>query len=128
MTADIAVDHWLETYKSLITLSIEGFKFCALANGGAAVALLAYLGNIASKAGAVPDMQCPMAAFLAGLTACGLSMMFAYLTQLKLLNEFGPNRKPELSHAWVLWAAIAFFACSLFAFGFGSWQAVLRFR
>lgn len=39
--------HWLETYKSLITLSIEGFKFSALANGGSAVALLAYLGNVA---------------------------------------------------------------------------------
>jgi hypothetical protein len=37
--------HYTETYKSLITLSVEGFKFCALANGGAAVALLACLGN-----------------------------------------------------------------------------------
>ena len=42
-------DYWLETYKSLITLSIERFKFSAFANGGAAVALLAYLGNIAQN-------------------------------------------------------------------------------
>lgn len=36
----------METYKSIITLSIEGFKFAALANGGAAVALLAYLATL----------------------------------------------------------------------------------
>ena len=59
--------HFIETYKSLITLSIEGFKFCALANGGAAVAILSYLGNVSAKGSAVADMRCPMAAFLAGL-------------------------------------------------------------
>ncbi len=47
-------DDWVETYKSLITLSTEGFKFCALANGGPAVALLACLGNVAGKDHSVP--------------------------------------------------------------------------
>ncbi len=31
-------EHFIETYKSLVALSTEGFKFCALANGGAEVA------------------------------------------------------------------------------------------
>ena len=128
MTPDLTNQHWLETYKSLITLSIEGFKFSALANGGAAVALLAYLGNVAGRGVATPDMRCPMAAFLAGLVACGFALLFAYLTQLKLLNEIGRGEKPTVSHGWVLWAAILLFACSLAAFGVGSWQAVLRFR
>lgn len=44
MVNDLIDNHWLETYKSLVTLSVEAFKFSALANGGAAVALLAYLG------------------------------------------------------------------------------------
>ena len=52
MAIDSAHNDWLETYKSLISLSTEGFKFCALANGGAAVAILAYLGNVAGKNGA----------------------------------------------------------------------------
>ena len=128
MTTNLTDQHWIETYKSLITLSIEGFKFSALANGGAAVALLAYLGNIAGKGASAPDMRCPMAAFLAGLVSCGLAMLFAYLTQLKLLNESSIGNRPALSHAWVLWAAIILFACSLAAFGVGAWQAVLRFR
>ena len=42
MTPELTNQHWLETYKSLITLAVGGFKFSALANGGAAVALLAY--------------------------------------------------------------------------------------
>ncbi|UUZ63395.1 hypothetical protein LP417_28245 [Polaromonas sp. P1-6] len=128
MTTDLTNQHWLETYKSLITLSVEGFKFSALANGGAAVALLAYLGNVAGKGTATPDMRYPMAAFLVGLVLCGFAMLFAYLTQLKLLNEIGRGEKPTVSHGWALWVAIFLFACSLAAFGVGSWQAVVRFR
>ena len=127
MTTDPTDQHWLETYKSLITLSIEGFRFSALANGGAAVALLAYLGNIAGKDTATPDMRYPMAAFLVGLALCGFAMLFAYLTQLKLLNEGKVCSRPTLSHTWVLWVAIVLFACSLVAFGVGAWQAVVRF-
>jgi hypothetical protein len=126
--ADVMREHWLETYKSLITLSIEGFKFSALANGGSAVALLAYLGNVVGKGAPTPDMRCPMLAFLTGLAACGLSMLFAYLTQLKLLNEIYLPEKPSFTHDWLLWGAILLFACSIIAFGVGSWQAVIRFH
>jgi hypothetical protein len=119
--------HWLETYKSLITLSTEAFKFAALANGGAAVALLAYMGNIAGKGVAAPDMRFPMAAFLAGLFLCGTAMLFGYLTQLKLLDESRGKEKPTVKHHWLLRTAIALFACSLIAFGYGSWLAVVGF-
>lgn len=124
----MTIEHWLETYKSLINISIEGFKFSLLANGGAAVALLAYLGAISSKGATGPDMRWSMAAFLSGLFACGISMFFAYLTQLKLLGEIGRSGNPAVPHGLVLWIAIAFFALSLFAFAVGSWQAVLNFR
>lgn len=128
MPRDLMSDHWLETYKSLVTLSIEGFKFSALINGGAAVALLAYLGNVSCKITSLPDMRCPMMAFLAGLALCGFAMLGAYLTQLKLLNEIGRSEKPVMHHSWLLWGAIGLFALSLFAFGVGAWQAVIRFR
>jgi hypothetical protein len=42
--------HPEETFKSLIAISLELLKMLALVNGGAAVALLAYLGNLASRA------------------------------------------------------------------------------
>lgn len=128
MSRDPTTEHWLETYKSLITLSVEAFKFSALINGGAAVALLAYLGNVSGKVIPSPDMRCPMFAFLSGLAFCGLAMLVAYLTQLKLLNEIGRSEKPVVRHSLLLWTAILLFACSLAAFGIGSWQAVVQFR
>jgi uncharacterized membrane protein YidH (DUF202 family) len=129
MADDISDQHWIETYKSLITLSIEGFKFALFANGGAAVALLAYLGNVSGKGSSVPDMHCAMAKFLVGIVACGLAMVFAYLTQLQLLNESRRGAvPPRLSHAWPLWAAIILFVVSIVLFGVGSWQSVTHFR
>lgn len=128
MTTERSDSHWIETYRSLVTLSIEGFKFAALANGGAAVALLAYLGNAAGKGSRAPDVSCAMAAFLAGLVACGLALLFAYFTQLKLLNESRDGVRPKFSHDWLLWSAIASFSFSLVSFAFGSYQAVIAFR
>ena len=95
--------------------------------GGAAVALLAYLGNTAGKTVNAPDMRCPMLAFLLGLTFCGFAMLFGYLTQLKLLNEIGRTEKFVIRHSWFLGLAITLYAFSLIAFGLGAWQAVIRF-
>jgi hypothetical protein len=119
-------DDWVETYKSLITLSTEGFKFCALANGGAAVALLAYLGNVAGKDHSVPlpDMRCPMGAFLGGLAFCGIAMLFAYLSQLERLNRV--VRGEDTRGDWRLTVAMVFVILSLF--GTGSLLAVVSFK
>ena len=38
-------EHTSETYRSLISISMEGLKTLLLINGGAVVALLAYLGQ-----------------------------------------------------------------------------------
>ena len=120
--------HWMETYKSLVSLSIEGLKFLALANGGAAVAILAYLGNIAAKCAPVPDMRLPMGAFLAGLFFCGFAWLLAYLTQFKLLNETEDKGESSFaSHVKLLWAAIGCYVLSLMGFAFGSWQAIIIF-
>jgi hypothetical protein len=128
MAENLAQEHWIETYKSLITLSLEAFRFSALANGGSAVALLAYLGNVAGKPDViVPNMSCPMLAYLFGLLLCGIAVLFGYLTQLQLLQEIGKSKKAILSHKYYLWLAILTYAFSLIAFGIGSYWAVLRF-
>jgi hypothetical protein len=132
MVNELNDQHWIETYKSLIALSIEGFKFSALANGGAAVALLAYLGNVAGKGSHIPDMRCAMAAFLGGLAICGFAMLCAYITQLKLLNERHEDERKggrhSFSHSLLLWLTMILYACSLISFGLGSWQAIISFK
>ena len=120
--------HFIETYKSLIAISIEGFKFCALANGGAAVAILAYLGNVAGKGGSAPDMRFAMGAFLAGLVACGIAMLFSYFTQLQLLNESATRTNGKFRHVWLLRASILSVVLSIFSFSLGSWHAVVSFH
>lgn len=115
-----------ETYKSLITISTEGFKFLALANGGASVALLAYLGNVVSKSGEVPDLTYSMAYFLAGLFLCGAAMAFAYLTQLHLYNS-SYGWVPEVGHKKWLWLSMGSFVLSLCSFAAGSMSAVASF-
>lgn len=81
--------HLEETYKGLIPLSIEAIKMLALVNGGAAVAILAYLGNIAGHASAAqqPDMVRPLAWFSAGLLASAVTFIVAYHVQLRLYFE-----------------------------------------
>src|SRR5580692_5156860 len=41
--------HRQETYKSLITISVECMKMLAVVNGGAAIAILTYLGNLVAR-------------------------------------------------------------------------------
>jgi hypothetical protein len=91
--------HLTETYKSLITLSVEAGKTLALINGGAAVAILAYLGNLVSHTPApahVPAIKPALLWYCGGLAAVVLAFLFAYVTQLRLYYEEVSllNRKP----------------------------------
>jgi hypothetical protein len=81
--------HPEETYKSLITISVEALKLLALVNGGAAVAILAYLGNLASRVTVrrVPNMTGALLFFAGGLLLTILAFIASYLTQLRLFNE-----------------------------------------
>lgn len=120
--------HALETYRSLIQISLAGLKIMALLNGGAAVALLAYLGNIAGKDVTAPDLRFSMGSFLAGLVFCGLAFLASYLTQFWLFNE--EVRPGALRGPHQLWLAlgVAFAFLSLLAFGAGAFSATMRLR
>lgn len=120
-----------ETFKSLITISLEAFKYLALVNGGGVVALLSFAGNLASKGLVVPTLPTTIAAgsMLLGLALCGVAMLSAYKTQLRLWQEgvgkADPNGRP---HPWFLNAAIASAGTSILLFalgsGFGVWACI----
>jgi hypothetical protein len=71
MAPEIQKEHAIETYKSLTQIALEMLKLLALLNGGAAVALLAYLGNVSGKSGSVLNMRLPMICYCIGLMLCG---------------------------------------------------------
>ncbi len=82
--------HLQETYKSLITISVECLKMLAIVNGGAAVAVLTYLGNLASHAASgqptihiTPALMC----YCGGLFAAILAFVLGYVVQLHTMRK-----------------------------------------
>jgi hypothetical protein len=47
MSREISKEHAVETFRSMIQISVESMKLLALLNGGGAVALLPYLERFA---------------------------------------------------------------------------------
>lgn len=72
------------------------------------------------KGGATPDMRYAMGLFLAGLFMCGIAFFFAYVTQLRLLNESAGRRIGKFTHEWPLYISMFFVVLSLGAFSLGS--------
>ncbi|WMD23419.1 hypothetical protein RAS12_13920 [Achromobacter seleniivolatilans] len=56
-------------------------------NGGAALLLVGFSLGIVGGDIAAPDLQLPLALFLAGLLASCLGLLFAYLAQVSLLRQ-----------------------------------------
>jgi hypothetical protein len=123
---DISKEHAVETFKSIVQISLEGLKLLALFNGGAAVALLAYLGNVAGKGLPVPNMRLPMVCYVVGLVACGLAFLSGYLTQFWLYNE-STDQAPRGRHVKYQASGILFALLGLAAFAAGSCVAAWRF-
>lgn len=117
-----------ETYRSMITLSIEGFRYLALINGGAAVALMTLLEKGSDSCVNAPNLHAPLFWFLAGLVSCGVAMLFAYLTQLRLLQELQSSGQLKTKHVWQLRVAIVGYAISLASFCAGAWCGVTVFK
>lgn len=117
-------EHAIETYKSLISISTEAFKALQLLNGGAVVALLAYLGQAApAHPVLLAQAKLPLGLFIAGLVASTLVYVTAYMTQLALHNEnMGHSAHKAGGHQFWLWSSFALgifsvvlFACGAFA-------------
>ena len=81
-------NHSLETYKSLMNIGLEALKVTFLLNGGAIVALLAFMGNVASKQKPISsDINFSIICFVIGLIFSAFSFVFAYIMQLRLYSE-----------------------------------------
>lgn len=117
-------DNWhaVETYKSLMQFSGGALKFVLLANGGAAIALLSFVGNLYSKGGMPPDIRLAMILFVIGIVLGGVATVTAYMTQLILYNEtLGQlNQDGPRSHGFWLWLSIFLICLGVAVFGAGS--------
>jgi len=110
----------------MIQITLETFRLLFYLNGGAAVALLAYLGNIAAKTACTtptpaPDVHIAMAWFCGGLFTCVLAFGTSYATQHVLFIQ-DPNHPSKAYMIWV-WPTVVLGILSLAAFSAGALYA-----
>ena len=117
--------HTEETYKSLIQLSVGGLRFGALINGGAAVALIALVGNVYGRGFSLPSLKMPMVCFIAGIVLAGFAHLTAYLTQLALYEESAHDKLESgiYQHRVFLYASIFLVIASIGLFCLGAYAA-----
>ncbi|MGE6914996.1 hypothetical protein [Achromobacter kerstersii] len=106
------------------SLLAGAFRFLGWLNGGAALALVAFSLGIVGGDIAAPDLQLPMALFLAGLVAACLGLLLAYLAQVSLLRQGYTGHMTRghwpaqlLAMICYLLAALAFCAACWFSLG-----------
>ena len=118
-------DHALETFRSLINISVEALKILVLLNGGAIVALLAYLGQVDTRVQLASLVAHPVRVFVVGLVLGALSFVGSYLTQLSLYSET-VFRKTQRHH-WFLWVTLLLGLASIAAFAWGAFATIGAF-
>jgi hypothetical protein len=117
--------HKQETYKSLIQIGSSTLKFVLLANGGAAIAILALLGEFHKNGSILPQLSCSLGLFLAGIFFGGLASFTGYVTQLVLYNEAkGEKQKYFKNHKFWLNMSLLFVLTGIVCFGVGAWHGV----
>ncbi|MDF7650770.1 hypothetical protein PUG42_19750 [Erwiniaceae bacterium L1_54_3] len=117
----------LETFKSVITVGANACKALMVINGGAAISLLAFLGNIWNKTSA-PEageaIALSLAIFCFGVLASGLCATLTYLAQYSFGNaELGMNKTWARIGNVINILACVFGFSSLVAFGYGAYTA-----
>lgn len=112
------------------SLLAGAFRFLGWLNGGAALALVAFSLGIVGGDIAAPDLQLPLALFLAGLLVSCLGLLFAYLAQVSLLRQGYTGHLTRghwpaqlLAMICYLLGALAFCAACWFSLGQGAADA-----
>ncbi len=106
----------IECTRALVQLSQNALKIAALINAGAAVALLAFLGNTWDSGIDVSQFATALGWFAAGLVIAALASGAGYAAQLYYLKQ----QTEALGAIWHKAAAVLFVA-ALVIFGSGCW-------
>ena len=118
---EIRLNRWAAAFRETVNLAVVSIRSLILINGGAIIALLAFLGNLAGKGEKIHyiDAKCPLILYSLGL---GLSVFIALLAYVFHVIEF--EVKPE--SFWKKTAKpVRFTAClmGLLGLGFFVWGA-----
>ena len=117
-------DHALETYKSLITISVEVVKTLLYLNGGAIVALLAYVGQAQNGPAVAKNATWTLIWFVVGLALSVVAFIGSYMTQLSLYQESVHSETYKGKHQRWLIPSIIIGVLSLIAFTVGAFCGI----
>jgi len=124
-TTEFRKEHAIETYRSLISITLAGLKTLMLINGGAVVALLAFLGQSPQGPALAPRVLWSLGSFVAGVVFCVCAFIGSYQTQFALYNEsVSPPRKSGFSHMKWQRITIGFVLLSCIGFIIGAFSSV----
>jgi hypothetical protein len=129
----LADDLRIENLKGAITLGVEALKTTILLNGGAAIAVLTFYGNIAKDGTHLPInrfcLRLTLASFAFGTLLAGISFLMAYLSQLYSGTDpdDGDSKVHDRTERRLRTSAVCIGAGSLIAFGVGLIFAIQAF-
>lgn len=117
----------IESFKAAISIGANACRTFLIMNGGAAIALLAFLGNIWNKNSsteAASAIATALFLFCGGVVLAGLCSVLSYFSQCFFSSSYGGRKKV---HLW-LGQIINALACicgggSIFIFAYGSFSA-----
>jgi len=116
--------HQEETYKSLIQIGLSSLKFVLIANGGAIITILAFLGKIYDPTKTQPNVFWSLSFFIIGVFFGGIAHFSAYMTQLRLFNENKNinqvNDKFIIHHTFWLYFSVALVIMGIVCFAIGA--------
>lgn len=109
----------LEMFKSVITAGQNATRAMTAINGGAAVAMLAFLGHLAAiRSPVIPAYAGCMVPFVIGTLLAGLVSAFTYLTQFFYASDSKASQRLGVAaHVATIFLGIG----SFIAFGYGAW-------
>jgi hypothetical protein len=119
-------EHNLEMLRATITTGQSALKSALLINGGAAAALLAFIGSAWSSnkiAEALPDISAALLIYVFGVLAAAVAAGSTYLSQAGYGNEFGKASRcvGYIGHMLAVVGVLA----SYILFGRASWLAYI---
>jgi hypothetical protein len=122
----VRVDFSLEQFKSVIAIGQTALKSMFLINGGAAVAVLAFVGHLATSINtvhAIRPFALPLGCFVTGLLLVTIAAGVAYLAQRVYVTKGTTKGKGRRIGNWLNGLIIIICLLSVAAFALGSWFA-----
>ncbi len=105
-----------ETYKAMMVIPVEGLKILAWINGGAAIAVLTYIGNFTKTVGAQPQNFKPAILwYCAGLSSAAVTFLISYFVQMAIWNSL--HEKAPLVGIAIPHRLLVMLGCALSLFG-----------